>query len=60
MVEEGIENVGAHDNQDPPQDNQFPPLEEISMGDQVPVVPPPINDLEIRASFLNLSQAMTS
>ena len=41
------------------QDNQVPPLEEVSMGDQVPDVPPPMTDRDIRADFLTLTQAMT-
>ena len=53
-------NVGNHDNQVPPQDNKVPPLEEVAMDDQVPVVPPSMTDGEIRASFLNSAQAMTS
>ena len=40
--EEEIANVGAHDNLDPSQDNQVPPLEKIPMGGKVTVVPPPI------------------
>ncbi|TMW98660.1 hypothetical protein EJD97_003682 [Solanum chilense] len=39
-AEESIANVGDNDNQAPPQDNQVPLLEEVAMGDQVPVVPP--------------------
>ena len=30
-AEEEMENVGAHDNQVPSQDNQVPPLEEVAM-----------------------------
>ena len=41
-------NVGANDN-------QVPPLEEVSMGDQVSIVPPPMTDGEIRTIFLNLA-----
>ena len=59
-AEERIANAGAHDNQAPPQDNQVPPLEQVAMGDQVSVVPPPMTDVEIRASFLDFVQAMTS
>ena len=51
---------GAHDNPTPPQNNQVPPLEEVAMGDQVSVAPPPMTDREIREAFLNLDQAMTS
>ena len=58
--EEGIANVGANDNQAPPQDNQVPPLEGVVMGEQVAVVPPLMTDGEIRADFINLAQAMTS
>ena len=43
-VEERIANVGAHDNQAPPQDNQVPPLEQVTMSDQVSVVRPPMTD----------------
>ncbi|TMW96555.1 hypothetical protein EJD97_007171 [Solanum chilense] len=58
--EEGIANAIAHDNQAPPQKNQVPPLEQVTMGDKVPLIPPPIMDGEIREVFLNLAQAMTS
>ena len=58
-VEEGIANPGAHDNQDPPQDDQIPPHEDVFMRDQVLVVAPQMNDGEIRAIFLNLDQAIT-
>ena len=51
--------VGARNSQNPSQDNQHPPLEEVAIGDQVPVVPPPMTDREIRASFLNSAQPMT-
>ena len=60
MDEEGIANAGAYDNQTPSLDNQVPPLEEVSMGDQVSVAPPLMNDGEIRENFHNLAQAMTS
>ena len=30
------------------------------MGDQVPDVPPPMTDGEIRAAFLNLAESITS
>ena len=53
--EEGIAYMGANDNKCLPQDNQLPILEEIAMGDQLPVVPPSMNDGEIRTNFLNLS-----
>ena len=39
-VEEGIANVGAHDNKASPQQNQVLPLEQIPIGGQVPIVPP--------------------
>ena len=39
---EEMANVGTHDNKGPPQDNEVPTLEEVAMGDQVPVVPPPM------------------
>ena len=41
-------------NQAPPQGNQVPPQ------DQSLVIPPPMTDGEIRAAFINLSQAITS
>ena len=50
----------AHDNQSPPQDNQVPPLKQVAMDYQVPVVPLPMIGGEIRAVFFNLTQAMTS
>ena len=59
-AEEGIANAGAHENQAPPKVNQVPQLEKVAMGCEVPVIPPPMMDGEIRADFLNLSQAMTS
>ena len=52
--------MGDRDNQDPPQDSQVPPLKEVAKGDQVPVVPPPMTNREIRTAFLNLVQTMTS
>ena len=52
-AEEEMDNVGD-------QDNPVPPLEEVVMGDQVLVVPPPMTDGEIRADFLSLTQDMTS
>ena len=53
--------MGAHDIQAPAQDNQVPPLEQVPMRDQVPVAPPPpLTDGDIRSSFVNLAQAMTS
>ena len=59
-AEEGITNAGAHDNQNPPQENQMPQLEQAAIGDQVSVFPPPMADGEINLDFLNLSQDMTS
>ena len=44
-------NVGDHENQVPPQDNQMPPFEEVAMGDQVPDVPPSMTNGEIRKKF---------
>ena len=58
-AEEGMF-VGANDNQGPPQDNQVPPLEEVSLGDQVSIASPPITDGYIWANFLSLNQAMNS
>ena len=53
--------MGAHDIQAPAQDNQVPPLEQVPMRDQVPVAPPPpLTNGDIRSSFVNLAQAMTS
>ena len=46
-----MENVGAHDNQVPSQDNQVAPLEKVTMGYQVPDVPPPMIDRDIRQPF---------
>ena len=59
-AEEGIATVGAIDNKAPPQDNQVPPFENVGMGDQILVVPLPMTDGEIRVTFLNLAQSMTS
>ena len=53
-------NVGDQDNEVPPQDNHVPPPEEVVMGDQDPNVPEPMNDRDIWASFLTLTQAMNS
>ena len=55
-----MDNVGDHDKQVLPQDNQVPPVEEVAKGDQILVVPPPMTDGEIRAAFLNFTQAMNS
>ena len=60
MTEEGVVNAGAHENQVPPQDNLVPPLEQVCMGDRVPVISPPMTYRYISAVFLNLAQAMTS
>ena len=54
-VEEAIANARV-----PPQDNQVPPLDQVPMGDQLSVNPPPITDGGIRSYFLHLYQAMTS
>lgn len=43
-VEEGMDKMGAHENQTPPQDNQVSPLEKISMGDEVLVIAPYVKD----------------
>ena len=58
--EKGIANVGVYYNEAPPQDNQVPPLEEVTMGDQVPVAPPQMINGDIREAFLTLDQATTS
>ena len=50
-AKEGIANAEAHDNQAPPTDNQVHLIEEISMGDKILVVPPPMIDGEIRKVF---------
>ena len=50
--EEEMSNVGAHDNQVPPQANQVPQLEEGSMGDQVSVVLPQMTDGHLRVALL--------
>lgn len=51
--------VGDHDNQVSLKDNQVPPLEEVSIGDQVQIVAPAITNGEIMVEFLNFSQSMT-
>lgn len=38
--EEKIANVGVHECEYPPHDNEVPPKKAVSMGDQVLVVPP--------------------
>ena len=43
-----MENKGSQEKQEPPQDNQVTPLEEVSMGDQVSAVPPPMIDGDVR------------
>ena len=40
--------------------NQVPLLEQVPMGGQVPVVTPPMTDVEIRLAVLNSAQCMTS
>lgn len=52
--------MGAHNNQAPPQGNQVRPFEQVPMSDHVPVVCQPIKDGEIRSSFVNFIEAMTS
>ena len=58
--EEEMANLGDHNNQVAPQDNQVPPLEEVAISDHVPVVPLLMNDGEINLTFINLAQDMTS
>ncbi|TMX03040.1 hypothetical protein EJD97_018676, partial [Solanum chilense] len=48
---EGIAKAGV-------QNHQVPPLEEVGMGDQVMVNPPPMTNGDIRAAFLQMSQAV--
>ena len=48
-------NAGA-----PPRGNQVPTLEEVSNDDQAMVNPPPLADGDIRAAFLQMSQAITT
>ena len=60
MAEECIYNVEAHDEQASPQENEVPQIEQYPINGQIPVVPPPMTDGEIRAAFINLSQAITS
>ena len=52
-TKEGIANAGELDN-------QVSPLEEVVVGDQVSVAPPPMADGYIRASFLKMSQYITT
>ena len=42
------------------QENQVPPLEEVAIGDKVPISPPPMMDGDIKATFLQMSQAITT
>ena len=44
MDEEEMANVGANDNQVPPQDNKVPPLKEVTMA-------PPMTNGDIRDFF---------
>ena len=44
-AEERVANVGAHENKDPPQDQQVHLLEQVPMGEQVPVPPYPKVDI---------------
>ena len=55
MAKEGIANAGDRDNQAPLQDNHVLPLEEVAMGDQVPVIHLPMTIGEIRETFHNLA-----
>ena len=59
-AEEEMANVADHENQVPPQDNQLPPVKEVAMDDQVPVVPLLMTNRDIRVDFLSLAQDMTS
>ena len=38
----------------------MPQLEDVSMGDQVLIVPPPLTEGKIRATFLNFEKSMTT
>lgn len=51
LVDGGVPLQG---NQDPPQVNQVPPLE------QAPVIPSPIKDGEILLEFLTFAQSVTT
>ena len=55
-MEEDLANVGVppKENQSPPQGNQVPPQ------DQAPVIALPMIDGEIRSTFVNLAQYMTT
>lgn len=46
-AEEEMDKVGTNDN-------RVPLFEEIAMGDQVLVAPPPMTDKDIRGTFLKL------
>lgn len=54
-VEEEIANARV-----PPQDNQAPPQEQASQGDQALVNPPAMSDGEIRLNFINLDKSMST
>ena len=54
-LEEEISNPGA-----PPRGYQVPPLQEDANDVQAPVNPPPLTDGEIRASFLQIVEAITT
>ena len=53
--EEEISNAG-----DPPHGDQVPPLEKGENDDQAPVNPSPLTDENIRATLLQMSQALTT
>ena len=56
LVEEDLANarVPPKENQSPPQGNQVPPQ------DQAPVIALPMKDGEIKSTFVNLAQDMTT
>ena len=54
-LEEKISNAGAS-----PRGDQVPPLEEDSNDEQVPVNPPPLTDVDIRAVLIHLAQVITT
>lgn len=59
MADKEVDNFGGLGNKVPSQENQVPPLQELSMFDQALDDPQPINDRDIREDFLTLTQVMT-
>ena len=54
-LEEEIANA-----RDPPRGDQVPPLEKDVYDEQVPLNPPPLMDENIRASFFQMAQDITT